>query len=412
MVKLILNGCELSTKYCGRITSTVDLSTCSSGGTGGGGDTINGLSINGCILSIDYTDVNGISQTKSVDISSCDTNTGDTIVDLSVIDCAVTLSYIDKDGVAQNKIIDISSCVPVSVTELTNFTWDSVNGNTVITYIKSDGTTGTISTTILPTFVNTDNQQLISDNTGSVVITLTPLPQPDGSINYTVKADLKVASTTPSGGINGLKQDAGGNFYVDILDGSETKVIAGTGTTVTGSGTIASPYVINATPPVGQFVQLAPGGGGSAPVAANGLLAFDTLVSSYGTLITPNAGASSMTLAAGFVYEIEAVGLFKHNNATSALSYGIFDGAALIGTQAFAQPVTHPTSSNTSQQIAKAYVVATTTKTITVKCIQIVSSGAVSYELQSPSFVGFANATNYNGTVFNGYFTAKVIGTI
>ena len=44
-----------------------------------------------------------------------------------------------------------------------------------------------------------------------------------------------------------------------VPDGSETKVTAGTNTSVTGTGTIATPYVINSTAP-DQIVTLTQSG--------------------------------------------------------------------------------------------------------------------------------------------------------
>lgn len=60
-----------------------------------------------------------------------------------------------------------------------------------------------------------------------------------------------------------VKTAADANFSGDyndlinkpVMDGSETKVNAGTRMTVTGSGTVASPYVISATPLVGGFTH-------------------------------------------------------------------------------------------------------------------------------------------------------------
>lgn len=320
MAKLVLNGCQLSLNECGRLTSTVDLSTCSGGGggTGGSGDTINSLSINGCVLSIAYTDANGAAQTKSVDISSCEPDTGDTITDLVIDNCNLTLSYTDKDGVAKTKVVDLSACAEVeiqgcnnitvtgsgssadpyiicgltSVTDITGFTWNSTTGNTVITFTKSDGTTGLVNTTILPTFVNTDNQQLTGDNTGTVLLTLTPVPQPDGSTNYTIKADLKVAATTPSGGTNGLKLDASGNYYVDIPNGSETKVTGCAGTTVTGSGTTADPYVICASVANGSETKVQ--AGTNTTVTGTGTAADPYIINATGGGATPDGSETKL----------------------------------------------------------------------------------------------------------------------
>jgi hypothetical protein len=68
---------------------------------------------------------------------------------------------------------------------------------------------------------------------------------------------------------------------VPVVDGSETKITAGTNTTVTGAGTVASPYVLNATAATPQTLSLAgqtltlSGGGGSVnlPVGKTEVLA-------------------------------------------------------------------------------------------------------------------------------------------
>ena len=67
-----------------------------------------------------------------------------------------------------------------------------------------------------------DDQILTGDNSGTVGLTLTPVTIGDSSLgtaqtNYTIKADLKVAATTPSGAVNHLKWSPSG-YYVEILD--------------------------------------------------------------------------------------------------------------------------------------------------------------------------------------------------
>jgi hypothetical protein len=67
-----------------------------------------------------------------------------------------------------------------------------------------------------------DDQVLSGDNSGTVGLTLTPVTIGDPALgtsqtNYTIKADLKVAATTPSGATNYLKWSPSG-YYVEILD--------------------------------------------------------------------------------------------------------------------------------------------------------------------------------------------------
>jgi hypothetical protein len=58
-----------------------------------------------------------------------------------------------------------------------------------------------------------DDQVLSGDNTGTVALTLTPVVVGDQT-NYTIKADLKVAATTPDSETN-LLQSSPSGFYVD-----------------------------------------------------------------------------------------------------------------------------------------------------------------------------------------------------
>jgi hypothetical protein len=63
-----------------------------------------------------------------------------------------------------------------------------------------------------------DDQVFSGDNSGTVALTLTPVVDPaTGNTNYTIKADLKLAATTPSGATNMLKYGPSG-FYVELLD--------------------------------------------------------------------------------------------------------------------------------------------------------------------------------------------------
>jgi hypothetical protein len=108
----------------------------------------------------------------------------------------LTAQYTGENGTPQTKTVNLSGFVSgVAVTDLTAFTWDSATGATVLTFAKSDGSTDTINTNIMPTFVNTDNQQLTGDTTGSVNLTLTPVVV-GGVTNYTIKGDVKVDGTT------------------------------------------------------------------------------------------------------------------------------------------------------------------------------------------------------------------------
>lgn len=85
----------------------------------------------------------------------------------------------------------------------------STAGNAIAT-----GTDGKLTLSIpaqLP-----DDQVLSGDNSGNVGLELTPVTDPvSGDINYTIKADLKVATTTPSGGANALVIGASGAYVAE-----------------------------------------------------------------------------------------------------------------------------------------------------------------------------------------------------
>jgi surface protein len=85
-------------------------------------------------------------------------------------------------------------------------------GNSLI--VGLDGGIYMAATATLP-----DNQVLTGDNTGSVQLTLTPtVDTVTGDTNYTIKTDLKIATTTPSGGANLLKVNGSKETYVDMQD--------------------------------------------------------------------------------------------------------------------------------------------------------------------------------------------------
>lgn len=148
--------------------------------------------------------------------------------------------------IAKITVDGIAYTINETVTSLGTVTYDNVTGLLSIPYTDENGTLNTKTVTVAPTFVNTDGQQITGDNSGTVDLTLTAVVV-GGVTNYTVKADLNVAATAQSGAENQLKWSASLNgYYVEPATGAETKVVAGTNVTVTGTGTTADPYVINA----------------------------------------------------------------------------------------------------------------------------------------------------------------------
>lgn len=173
----------------------------SSGGSGTDSQT---LSLAGTTLSI--------SNGNSVDLASA-VKSGETLTAL-MAGSGATIVYTDEAGVVNT--IDLSSVIKAgeTITILGTPTWDSVTGLLTISYTDEAGVVNSKTCTVMPTFVNTDNQQLTGDTAGTVQLTLTPAVV-GGVTNYTVKADLKVAAATPTGGVNQLKLDAAGSYYVD-----------------------------------------------------------------------------------------------------------------------------------------------------------------------------------------------------
>ena len=121
------------------------------------------------------------------------------------------IAKITVDGVAYT--------INETITSLGTLTYDNVTGLLSIPYTDEAGVVNTKTVTVAPTFVNTDGQQITGDNSGTVDLTLTAVVV-GGVTNYTVKADLNVAATTPSGGTNQLKWSSTLNgYYVDASTG-------------------------------------------------------------------------------------------------------------------------------------------------------------------------------------------------
>lgn len=108
----------------------------------------------------------------------------------------------------------------------------STAGNAIAT-----GTDGKLTLSIpaqLP-----DDQVLSGDNSGNVGLELTPVTDPvTGNTNYTIKADLKVAGTTPSGGANALVIGPSGAYVAEA--------------TATTAGTVTLNQIESLTKVVGQ----------------------------------------------------------------------------------------------------------------------------------------------------------------
>jgi hypothetical protein len=107
-------------------------------------------------------------------------------------------------------------------------TIDAIQAGTFISADTGNAiATGTDGGLMLTIPAQLPNDQLLSgDNSGNIDITLTPDTQPDGSIDYLIKADLPLATTTPASNTNALQIDANGKFFVEPTKMSNTRFVA------------------------------------------------------------------------------------------------------------------------------------------------------------------------------------------
>ena len=107
-----------------------------------------------------------------------------------------------------------------------------------------------------------------------------------------IQLDLNIPAVVPPDGtetklVSGTNTTVAGNgstatpYSVNVtLDGSETKVIAGTNTTVTGLGTTATPYVINSTDTIANGSETKINAGTNVTVTGNGTTATPYIINS------------------------------------------------------------------------------------------------------------------------------------
>ena len=111
-----------------------------------------------------------------------------------------------------------------------------------------------------------------------------------------IQLDLNIPAIVPPDGtetklVSGTNTTVAGNgsiatpYSVNVAfptppDGSETKIVAGTNTTVTGSGTTASPYVVNSTDTVADGSETKVVAGTNVSVSGNGTIATPYIINS------------------------------------------------------------------------------------------------------------------------------------
>ena len=124
-----------------------------------------------------------------------------------------------------------------------------------------------------------------------------------------IQLDLNLPAIIPPDGtetklVSGTNTTVAGNgsiatpYSVNVSfptppDGSETKVIAGTNTTVTGLGTTVSPYVVNSTDTVADGSETKINAGTNVTVSGNGTTATPYIINSSGG-VTVNDATSSI----------------------------------------------------------------------------------------------------------------------
>jgi hypothetical protein len=246
--------------------------------------------------------------------------------------------------------------------------------------------------------------------------------------------------------------DCGGGT---VADGSETKVQAGTGTTVTGTGTTSDPYIVNATggtlenvyfsttdpntagttfspntpqdlnklyisdvdgstwiwngtayvsktdnlkwQAIGNFAVINKNGQGT--VSAGTLVTWENMNQSYGSLVVPQLASETLLLKAGYIYEIDVALQASFANSGSFWNYAIYSGTSSgtqntqIGTPGKIRPNTETFANGMFDINAQAFVVANVDTYVSVK-----GTGG--------------NATALNSYEGATYFKAKVIGVI
>ena len=179
-----------------------------------------------------------------------------------------------------------------------------------------------------------------------------------------------------------------------IVDGSETKVIAGTGTTVTGAGTAGNPYVVrSASGFVGSYAQLTNTGAVSPLPAVGAKINLTTLRSSSGTRVVPNAAAAQLTLKAGGIYKIEAGLIALFSAAASGLRFGIYAGGTNIGTHGTSASVQHNTQQGHYNSNAHAFLAPTADTVIEIRVIGSASLSQIGgFQLSTGGLDCFLNA--------------------
>lgn len=287
-----------------------------------------------------------------------------------------------------------------------------VNADGSFTYINENGTSTTIPVSPCKSYFETET---FTATAGQSSFTLLTAAQ--GDVSFTrngVKLSDNAATVSgqtvtyvPSANNNEtlLAGDRIEISYVytictgtgTVVDGSETKIVAGTNTTVTGTGTVSNPYVINANVTgLGNFATMNSSGGQA--VTSGTVLDWTGTVQTYGTLVVPDLTNNVLLLKAGYIYEVDTEIQMQFANSGAFFNYSLYSGTTAasqttaIGTPGKVRPNTDTFGNGMYDIPAQAFVVANTDTYVSVKGTN-----------------GSGTTTGYEGANF---LKAKVIGKI
>jgi hypothetical protein len=182
-----------------------------------------------------------------------------------------------------------------------------------------------------------------------------------------------------------------------ILDGSETKVIAGTGVTVTGSGTTGNPYVVSSSGGSSNLAAL-----GSSIQAVNvgkvayggrflGQFRFDAAQRTVGTpgIFSLNTATGAITVAAGYRYRITVVMFAYQFNAAGWTSWHVRVNGAAVNTSLYLAHGGYngAGNNNNGQWTAVSTFDATAASTVTLNNSDGLSTLTVTYESFNQMFI-------------------------
>ena len=180
-----------------------------------------------------------------------------------------------------------------------------------------------------------------------------------------------------------------------IVDGSETKVIAGTGVTVTGSGTTGNPYVVSSAAKdvsaLGSSIMVV----NSARVAYGGRFlgqfVFNSAQRTVGNaaLFSLNTATGALTVAAGYRYRITLVMFAYQFNATGWTTWHLRVNGATVNASLYLahNGFNGAGNQNNGQWTALASFDATAASTITLNNADGASAMTVTYESPCQLFV-------------------------